>query len=378
MINSTGHSNTTVGPNATAPTPNDWPYVPIDPKQGVILMLITIPGVLGNIVAFATTVKLLSTRVIAANYLVLALTLTDFYGILLCTLPTHLCYVYLRWVGGHAMCQFQGFSAMFASLASGCLATAMAVDRLLAITKPFQYKKLVNPKRAIYSAATIWVFSFVLSAIPIGGIGRFKRNLTGTFCTIDWFAETVSNIVFAAFYAFLGIILVFVIVYCNVKVIIGLRNIKRKRETELTSGTLRYDGGKKITSSADVLERQLARSVCVISVLFLICWLPFMFRIVCNLGGWWKNPWVDVQVSRLLLFNFVLDPFLYTFSRKQCRDIMFDWFCCCFRNLRVKKGLSLKALAARRKETFSEHSTKMQSSTLEGGVSTESSEDSRL
>ena len=34
-------------------------------------------------------------------------------------------------------------------------------------------------------------------------------------------------------------------------------------------------------------------------------------------------------MSRLLLINFVLDPFLYTLSRKQCRDIVKRWLCCC-------------------------------------------------
>ena len=253
--------------NAT--TVNPWPYVPMDPKQGLILFLITLPGTLANIVAFLATAKLIRQQSAAPNYLILALNLTDFYGIVFCTLPTHLCYLFKRWVGGDAMCNFQSVSTMFASLASGVLATAMATDRLLAIGKPFLYRRFVTRGKTFITITLTWGFSFLIAILPLAGKGFFVRNLTGTYCTINWFAKHTGNQIYAVFYAILGILLISIVVFCNIKIVLYLIEAKAKR------GEL-HGLGRTTEGNRNKAEMQLAKSVGAISVLFVICWFPFM------------------------------------------------------------------------------------------------------
>ena len=131
------------------PWQNPWPYVPLDPKQGVILSLITLPGTFANLMAILLTVKLLRSHAVAPNVFVLGLVLTDRFGIVFCTLPTLPCYLQMNWQGGKNMCDLQGFSFMFAPIPSGLLANIMAADRLLAVMKPFLYRQIITTKKAI-------------------------------------------------------------------------------------------------------------------------------------------------------------------------------------------------------------------------------------
>ena len=259
----------TVNTTQNITTEDPWPYVPIDPKQGLILFLITLPGTLANIVAFLATAKLIQQHKAAPNYLILALNLTDFYGIVFCTLPTHLCYLFKRWVGGDAMCNFQSVSTMFASLASGVLATAMATDRLIAIGKPFLYKKYVTRSKTFITIILAWGSSVLIAILPLAGEGFFVRNLTGTYCTINWFAERTGNQIYAVFYSIVGVLLISVVVFSNVKIVLYLIASKARR------GEL-HGLARSVEESRSKSEMQLAKSVGAISVLFIICWFPFM------------------------------------------------------------------------------------------------------
>ncbi len=263
--------------NSTQATPNAWPYVPLDSKQGLILFLIALPGTLANIVAFITTWKLIKQQAVAPNYLILALNFTDFYGIVFCTLPTLLCYLFKDWVGGEAMCNFQGVSTMFASLASGIFATVMAVDRLLAVWRPFIYRSHVTVKKTFVTIIVTWLVAMFIAVLPLAGVGDFVRNLTGTFCTVNWFAKSTSNRVYSVFYAIIGITLVFIVVVCNVR--IALSMFQRRRKQYNLHG-LDSDKKRKENTKSEQNEMQLVKSIAAISVLFIVCWFPFMVSLI--------------------------------------------------------------------------------------------------
>lgn len=301
--------------NKTNTTDTNWPYLPIQPKQGLILFLITLPGCIANIIAFLATLKLAHKQRNNANYFVMALIITDFYGITLCTLPTLLCYLMRNWVGGMAMCNFQGVSTMFASLASGSLATAMAVERLAAVWKPLWYRAFATTRKTLIIIATLWSIAIVIALIPLAREGNFVRNGTGTYCTINWFAKSKENIAYAISYAVMGVSLLVIIVFCNISIAIRLWQAGRRREllradstrlklmsqksdaenaehgnsTEDSKKVKRKDSSVekldkialKRKRSSSSLEKQLSTTVAVISILFIICWGPFMVSITC-------------------------------------------------------------------------------------------------
>ncbi|KAK3709928.1 hypothetical protein QZH41_020044 [Actinostola sp. cb2023] len=53
-------------------------------------------------------------------------------------------------------------------------------------------------------------------------------------------------------------------------------------------------------------------------------------RVICNTAGVWKDWLADRVASRLLLVNFVLDPFIYLLVRKQYRRTLVKFCCWCF------------------------------------------------
>ena len=291
---------------------SNWPYIPIQPKQGLVLFVIALIGTTANVVAFLATLKLIRKHKSAINYLIVALSITDTYGLVFCTLPTLLCYARKQWVGGMAMCNFQGVSTMFASLASGSLATAMAMERLLAISKPFLYREFATRRKSILTITGIWSASMVIALFPLVKDGNFVRNLTGTYCTINWFARNTENIVYAIFYVVLGSVLLGVVLFCNINIAFKLRLVGKNRkalrndsakrqlmakasdatEQENTvqeqESTLQEEETRKPSAAGDMiqkgarsrssssLEKQLAKTVAVISFLFVVCWAPFI------------------------------------------------------------------------------------------------------
>lgn len=276
----------TLATNSTESTTT--PYPALQPKQGLILFLITLPGTIANIIAFLATLKLIRTKKtgLAPNYLILALNATDFYGIVFCTLPTLLCYLKKGWVGGTPMCNFQGVSTMFSSLASGCLATAMAMERLIAVSKPFLYRQNASVNKAFLTIAVIWSSAFVIAVTPLAGSGNFVKNLTKTYCTINWFAKSKENIAYVIFYALIGVTLLIIVVYCNVKLVLCLLNVGKNRENLRSQSSMKKlvknedsnaeQKSKKAMIASNAMERQLAKTVALISLLFIICWAPFM------------------------------------------------------------------------------------------------------
>lgn len=301
--------------NNTEANDSNWSYIPIQPKQGLILFIIVFIGTTANFVAFLTTFKLAMKQRSAINYLIIALTTTDTYGIIFCALPTLLCYLQRQWIGGGAMCNFQGVSTMFASLASGSLATAMAVERLFAIWKPFLYREIATKAKTLLTIVVILSAAMIIALFPLVKEGNFVRNLTGTYCTINWFAKDKDNVAYAIFYAIMGVILLVIVLFCNINIAVRLIRVGKKRSllradsaqghliTKKMDSESKEDGGKnggrdedeaaKVVlksnsgvemierdqvkkTQANSLEKQLAKTVAVISVLFIICWTPFI------------------------------------------------------------------------------------------------------
>ena len=201
------------------------------------------------------------------------------------------------------MCNFQGVSTMFASLASGSLATAMAVERLFAIWKPFLYRHSATRRKTGATVIIIWMCAIIIALFPLSGKGFFVRNLTGTYCTVNWFAKNRANVAYASFYVAMGILLVLIVLICNINIAVRLMLAKRNRVTlransqkkkllKKNSGTDMPKEARSVSRSnsdlekietnavkrnaTSALERQLAKTVGLISILFVLCWVPFM------------------------------------------------------------------------------------------------------
>ena len=297
--------------------PTERNYEPLDQKQGVILFVIILPGLIGNVFALVSTAKIMKLQVkVAPNYYVFALSSIDLFLLVACCSPTLICYLTGRWQEGQIMCDFQGIMSLFCSLSSGSVAVLLAVDRFVAVTKPFLYRSHISINIVMGLIATAVLISMVTALLPVVGFGSFSMNLTGTYCTINWFSTVPKHTAFSYMYASVGFGLVVTIVTVNITVIVRLINERRKKaiifNADLSSTTTSrpgksnrpddlnanqtQDGSLSVacrapSSHSRSSSRQTARRLrlkhtdlevravklsIAISIVFLICWVPFM------------------------------------------------------------------------------------------------------
>lgn len=156
--------NTTFAPTLS-------PYEALDPKQGVILGIITSPGIIANFLTIIVTVKLLRHQKMTPNIFVFALACMDCSGIIIMCTPTFLCYIFKGWIGGKHMCQLQGFFTLFFSLGSGFLATSMSVDRFVAVRWPLYHRRYITVQVVTRIVIVILFLSAIISFFPVLGFG---------------------------------------------------------------------------------------------------------------------------------------------------------------------------------------------------------------
>ena len=245
-----------------------------DPTQGAILASIALPGIVGNIFAIIITVRILRLKAhqLSPNIFVLGLTCIDLFAVLGISTPSLICYAVGGWLGGDGLCRFQGFVALFCSLASGGIAVVMAIDRYASVAAPFHYRARMRVSLAKKIVLVVITGAGTLSLMPVGGIGGFIKSLSGTFCTFDWFPRDLEDVVYSYVILVYSGVLIATLVFCNVNVINKLCQKSRRRRT------LSVSSDQANSSSRNSLEWQFGRMMIVISAIFLLCWIPFTVR----------------------------------------------------------------------------------------------------
>lgn len=60
----------------------------------------------------------------------------------------------------------------------------------------------------------------------------------------------------------------------------------------------------------------MAKFVALVSIVFLVTWLPLTLRLFCNVFRAYPSNWLDNFSLRLILVSFFLDPFTYVLFKK--------------------------------------------------------------
>ncbi|XP_029939334.1 prostaglandin E2 receptor EP3 subtype [Salarias fasciatus] len=267
-----------------------------------------------------------------------SLALTDLFGQLL-TSPIVIS-VYradLKWEridpSGN-LCAFFGVCMTTFGLCALFLASAMAIERAMAITNPHWYSNHMKTSVTKQTLAVIWCLVLLFALLPIAGVGKYTRQWPGTWCFISTGdSEVPGNIFFAITFAALGIFSLLVTLSCNVVTIRGLI-IRCKTKSGTSQSSKQWE---RLTTETVI---QLLGIMCVL----LICWSPLlvlMLRMIstqvssheCNSTAVTSNNATgrDVHldcnffltVIRLASLNQILDPWVYLLLR----EILLRKFC---------------------------------------------------
>ncbi|XP_040897123.1 prostaglandin E2 receptor EP3 subtype [Toxotes jaculatrix] len=263
-----------------------------------------------------------------------SLALTDLFGQLL-TSPIVIS-VYraqLKWESidsSGRLCSFFGVCMITFGLCALFLASAMAIERALAITCPHWYSSHMKTSVTKQTLAVIWLLVLLFALLPIAGVGEYTPQWPGTWCFIS--TGDRGNMFFAITFAVLGIFSLLVTLSCNVLTIRGLI-IRCKTKSGTSQSSRQWE---RLTTETVI---QLLGIMCVL----LICWSPLLVLMVrmissqvsshqCNSTAKenhssTRDAHLDcnffLTTIRLASLNQILDPWVYLLFR----EILLRKFC---------------------------------------------------
>ncbi|XP_076358823.1 rhodopsin, GQ-coupled-like [Tachypleus tridentatus] len=162
-------------------------------------------------------------------------------------------------------------------LSSGCVAIVMAVERWLALTRPFQYQKHVTYTRIKQAIFSLWIVVLLLVCLPFLGFGVYYDSNAADkrfMCIRYRFATKSKDKVYAYLMFVFGLVLCLVIVYCNLAVVRVLCRMGKKCMARIGRTTIRKDSRELSYNHTTPEEISFAKFMVILCVFFVVCWVP--------------------------------------------------------------------------------------------------------
>ena len=156
------------------------------------------------------------------------LALTDLVGTTAVSPVTLLTYSNnLQWVGGQPLCDYFSFMLIFFGFATVFLICSMAMDRYIALRKPYFYSAKITHQKAKYILLTIWGLAFLVACCPLLGLGKNVKHFPGSWCFFEFNGETIAVRLFAYLYSIIGLMVICSIFVLNTCVIFTLCKMRK-------------------------------------------------------------------------------------------------------------------------------------------------------
>lgn len=156
--------------------------------------------------------------------------------------------------------------------------TFMAIDRTVSLYKPFFYKTAASPSLARAICFAIVTFCLLVASLPFMGIGNYILSQTGSYvCHIDLYSSNPKERLFVLILGIIAALVITMMLTSNVFVFYLVRKLKRKVCSILPSQISRNTKRKNKCIAAKK-EQQMAQFVALVSLIFLLTWLPLTVR----------------------------------------------------------------------------------------------------
>nr|XP_045625108.1 prostaglandin D2 receptor-like [Procambarus clarkii] len=316
-------NTTTVYPSNTSQVRGKdiMPHVHL-PYQ-VLITFFYIFGILGNIAALYIITKNETHRYKKQTFMLRCLAGNDLVALLGSFVQMYVT-LYLPNANAKWLCASRVVFRAF-GLGSGCVALVMAVERWLALTHPFTYQRHVTHAVIRRAILGLWTFNLVVVCAPFAGFGLWYDESFPTPCVRYRLATTPLDRAYAYLVFAYGMLMCTVIVCCNLAVIRVLCRMRERlmprRHSRASCRSSSSTSGDPSMNHATTEELSFARLMAVLSIFFVVCWVPqLMTIIVAQMVG--TNP-LYKQVYRVadlfIALNFTLDPYMYVLFRRQQR-----------------------------------------------------------
>ncbi|XP_078265000.1 histamine H2 receptor-like isoform X1 [Rhinoraja longicauda] len=286
-----------------------------DVMVGVLLSLIDLVTFLGNTVVFICPAVEKRLRTVTYMF-IMSLALADL--LLAClVMPFSIIYeVTGMWMFGHQFCKvWISFDVMFctASIVTLCF---ISLDRYCSVVTPYNYPKRMSRKRCIVMAVTIWVYSSLISFLPVM---QGWNEIPGVHFDAGTECVFVTNWTFAIVASALAFYIPFLIM-CSMYFFIY--RASRLKATRIMSQTLdlHYHPDSRRPNNLQ-LENKATRTMSIIISVFVMCWLPyFVLNVWLAVHGAEGSSEVVVHVFKVITWlgycNSTINPMLYAFLNR--------------------------------------------------------------
>ena len=219
------------------------------------------------------------------------------------------------------------FSSGVAVTASTFTITAMSLDRCLAILHPMKFRKFRSTRHARLLVLFVWLTGMLLM-LPLLFVNQTKTTVIMEGMDITSCTEAWSSLPQRRAYDFSLLLIVCVIpaqiVFASY-LLMGKRlwvtdsTLKASEETRsIHSGSCSEKNGGTDTVRAN--RRRIAKMCIVVSVVFVVCWLPY-YTVNIYLDFKRDNVAADIVHWGLLIghLHCITNPILYCFMHKTFR-----------------------------------------------------------
>ncbi|XP_057659427.1 prostaglandin E2 receptor EP3 subtype [Diorhabda carinulata] len=218
-------------------------------------------------------------------------------------------------------------------LGSGCVAFVMALERWLALTRPFLYHQLVTHQVLKKFLFGLWITAVTLTYLPLFGFGIYYNSENKTCARFRYATEPKDKAYAYLFFAF-GATLCFCIAFCNTSVICELSRIRsqqrilvRRISRSIISSRV---GAARYQTPEEVAFAKLMAFVCII---YVVCWAPQVmtvpiaqyFKLTNHEDHKFKKFFIIADAG--LTVYLLLDPFIYVLQGYFEGRLHAD--CCC-------------------------------------------------
>lgn len=261
---------TDINTNSSEDTMDDGSYIQYLPIEAafqamslIIIMLVAIAANTMNIIVVYRNSNMQTPRYM----FIMSLAVGDL-GVTLLSMPFSLvtC-ISRRWIMSDSLCQLHGFLGSFFFCVSIFTLTIMSIEQYYSLVKPLS--RTITIRRAWYMIAAAWILSTLLSMGPEVGWGHFAYNSSTLSCGVAFPRSTLEKmyLLFLVLIAF--VITLLIMAYAYIRILLTVR--------KHTDRIARYTkGGLEVMR----LQRRITYTLLLVLLVFILCWLPFVFLIV--------------------------------------------------------------------------------------------------
>ena len=304
-----------------------------DVAFAVMYSFIVIIGVPANCIII-TIVRKTPSMHTTTNYLLMNLAIADLTTLLFCPgmYDFSLNKVHVSKILRDFICKlFVGNAVVPISINMGALSVcAIAVERYLALVKPFLAELMLTKRRLPYVVAFLWVFA-VLSCIPDFMTNTIDPNTRSTYlCKRPWSLDEYRDhrgFIFYTSFSF-GIAPCTIVFFCYFQIFRGMFITQTICATP--EGTSRQSAMEDQRA-----KKHLVKLLMSVTLLFSICTLPFFIFFICltaiEESTVVNNRALLYTIHRIVRFlnaNSFLNPLVYAFQSSNYRKGFKRIFCC--------------------------------------------------